>query len=152
MRELGKPAKVDADTMFMIASNTKAMTTLMLAKLVDEKKLAWDTPATEVLPSFKLGDADVTSQVLIKHLICACTGMPRQDLEWLFEFDGVTPDRVMAVLGTMQPTSKFGELFQYSNPMAAAAGFIGGHVAFPELELGAATTRRCRRWSSIRSA
>ena len=38
----------------------------------------------------------------------------------------------------MQPTSKFGELFQYSNPLAAAAGFIGGHVAFPKLELGKA--------------
>src|SRR5688572_15711259 len=80
VRELGKPAKVDADTKYMIASNTKAMTTLMLAKLVEEKTLAWDTPATAVLPSFKLGDAGITSQVLIKHLICACTGMPRQDL------------------------------------------------------------------------
>jgi CubicO group peptidase (beta-lactamase class C family) len=38
----------------------------------------------------------------------------------------------------MQPTSKFGALFQYSNPLAAAAGFIGGHVAYPGLELGAA--------------
>ncbi len=137
VRELGKPDAVDADTRYMVASNTKAMATLMLAKLVDEKKLAWETPAVTVLPSFKLGDADVTSKVLIKHLICACTGMPRQDLEWLLEFDGVTPDQAMAVLGTMQPTSKFGELFQYSNPMAAAAGFLGGHVAFPGLELGA---------------
>jgi CubicO group peptidase (beta-lactamase class C family) len=137
VRELGKPAKVDADTRYMVASNTKAMATLMLAKLVDAKKLTWDTPAVKVLPSFKLGDAEVTNQVLIKHLICACTGMPRQDLEWLLEFDGVTPEKAMAVLGTMQPTSKFGELFQYSNPMAAAAGFLGGHVAYPALELGA---------------
>src|SRR5947208_15079642 len=38
----------------------------------------------------------------------------------------------------MQPTSKFGELFQYSNPLAAAAGFLGGHVAYPDLELGRA--------------
>jgi len=113
----------------------------MLAKLVDEKKLTWDTPAATVLPSFRLGDTDVTSKVMIKHLICACTGMPRQDLEWLLEFNGVTPDKVMAVLATMQPTSKFGELFQYSNPMAAAAGFLGGHVAFPELELGAGYDR-----------
>lgn len=44
----------------------------------------------------------------------------------------------MATLGTMQPTSKFGELFQYSNPLAGAAGFIGGHVAFPKIELGKA--------------
>ena len=39
-RELGKPEKVDGDTLFMIASNTKAMTTLLLAKLVDEGKLS----------------------------------------------------------------------------------------------------------------
>jgi CubicO group peptidase (beta-lactamase class C family) len=137
VRELGKPAKVDADTRYMIASNTKAMATLMLAKLVDEKKLAWDTPAVKVMPSFKLGDADVTQRVLIKHLICACTGMPRQDYEWLLEFEGVTPEKTMGVLATMQPTSEFGELFQYSNLLAAAAGFLGGHVAFPTLELGA---------------
>jgi CubicO group peptidase (beta-lactamase class C family) len=141
VRELGKPAKVDADTRYMIASNTKALTTLMLAKLVDDKKLTWDTPAVDVLPTFKLGDVDVTHQVLIKHLICACTGMPRQDLEWLLEFNDLTPNKAMAVLGTMQPTSKFGELFQYSNPMAAAAGYIGGHVTYPDLELGSAYDR-----------
>jgi len=77
----------------------------------------------------------------VKHLICACTGMPRQDLEWLLEFSGLTPDKMMDVLGTMNPTSKFGELFQYSNPMAAAAGFLGGHVAYPDLEIGAAYDR-----------
>ncbi|MDQ3299289.1 MAG: beta-lactamase family protein [Myxococcota bacterium] len=138
VRELGKPAKVDGDTKFMIASNTKALTTLMLAKLVDEKKLTWETAAASLMPEFKLGDADTTSKVLVKHLICACTGMPRQDMEWLLEFKGLTPAGVMAVLGTMQPTSKFGELFQYSNPLAAAAGFIGGRVAYPKLELGKA--------------
>ncbi|HEX5064006.1 MAG TPA: serine hydrolase [Kofleriaceae bacterium] len=138
VREIGKPAKVDADTKYIIASNTKAMTTLMLAKLVDEKKLTWETAATSLLPQFKLGDADTTSKVLVKHLICACTGLPRQDMEWLLEYGKLTPDGALATLGTMQPTSKFGELFQYSNPLAAAAGFLGGHVAFPKLELGKA--------------
>jgi CubicO group peptidase (beta-lactamase class C family) len=139
VRELGKPAKVDGNTKFMIASNTKGLTTLMLAKLVDEKKLAWDTPAASLVPEFKLGDAATTSQVLVKHLICACTGMPRRDLEWLFEMDRIkSAEGVLALLGTMQPTSKFGELYQYSNAMAAAAGFIGGRVAFPKLEMGKA--------------
>jgi CubicO group peptidase (beta-lactamase class C family) len=138
VRELGKPAKVDGDTKYIVASNTKAMTTLMLAKLVDEKKLTWDSTATSLLPSFKLGDADTTSKVMVKHLICACTGLPRQDMEWLLEYGKLTPEGAMATLATMQPTSKFGELFQYSNPLAAAAGFIGGHVVFPKLELGKA--------------
>ena len=141
VRALGQSDKVDGDTLFMIASNTKAMTTLLLAKLVDEGKITWDTPVTRVLPSFKLGNAETTRQVLIRHLICACTGLPRQDFEWLMEFKRATPDSALAVLGTVQPTSKFGEMFQYSNGLAAAGGFVAGHVAFHDLELGAAYDR-----------
>ena len=138
VRELGKPAKVDAKTLFIIASNTKALTTLLLAKEVDDKKYTWDTPVTTLFPSFKLGDADTTRQVLVKHLICACTGLPRQDFEWLFQFEKQTPKSEIELLGTMQPTTKFGETFQYSNPLAGAAGFIGGYVLDPKKELGAA--------------
>ncbi|MGH7522112.1 MAG: serine hydrolase domain-containing protein [Gemmatimonadales bacterium] len=138
VRELGRQEKPDASTLFMVASNTKALTTLMIAKLVDANRFGWETPVTSLLPSFKLGDAATTRQVLVKHLICACTGLPRQDFEWLFEFKNATPASALRTLGTMQPTSKFGQMFQYSNPMAAAAGYAGGHVAFPQLELGAA--------------
>lgn len=138
VRELGSDAKVDGDTLYMIASNTKGLTTLLLAKLVEQGKFTWKTPVTTLLPSFKLGDADTTSRVLVEHLICACTGLPRQDMEWLFQFEGETPAHAMATLATVQPTSKFGELFQYSNLLAGAAGFVGGHVAYPDLELGAA--------------
>ncbi len=135
-RELGTNKPIDGSTLFMVASTTKAMTTLMLAKLVDQKKITWDTPVTDLLPWFRLGDPETTRQVRVKHLICACTGLPRQDLE--FDFNTFTPETAVRALATMQPTSKFGELFQYSNTLAAAGGFVGGHVAFPELELGAA--------------
>lgn len=137
VRTLGKPDQVDGDTRFMIASNTKALTTLMLAKLVDAGKLDWNARAEDVYPGFKLGDAATTDKVLVKHLICACTGVPRQDYEWLFEGEKQTPATVMSTLATMQPTSEFGTLFQYSNPMAAAAGYIGGQIAYPGTELGA---------------
>ncbi len=143
-RVRGKPAKIDADTRFMVASNTKALTTLMLARLVDAGKFGWDTPVTDLFPDFALGSADTTAKVQVKHLICACTGMPRQDLEWLLEFRDLTPRGAMQALGRMQPTSEFGALFQYSNVMAAAGGFVGGHVAFPQLELGKAYDRAMR--------
>jgi CubicO group peptidase (beta-lactamase class C family) len=138
VRELGKPAKVDKDTQFAVASNTKGMTTLLLARLVDEGKLAWDMPVTKVYPGFKLGDADTTSKTRIEHLVCACTGLPRQDLEWIFEYGKMTPRSGMDLLGTMQPTSKFGETFQYSNVLAAAGGWVAAHVVYPDRELGAA--------------
>jgi len=138
VRELGRPEHVDADTLFIAASNTKALTTLLLAELVDEKKLRWDQPVVDAYPAFKLGDEQTTRQVLVKHLVCACTGMPRQDMEAMFEFKDASPASSMALLGTMQPTSRFGEVFQYSNTLAAAAGYVGAAIAKPGRELGQA--------------
>jgi CubicO group peptidase (beta-lactamase class C family) len=138
VKELGKPDPIGPDTLFIAASNTKALTTLLLAQLVDEGKMRWTQPVTELFPAFKLGNEATTKQVQVQHLICACTGMPRQDLEWLLEYRDETPASALKLLGTMQPTSRFGEVFQYSNLMAAAAGFIGGSKAVPGKEWGAA--------------
>jgi CubicO group peptidase (beta-lactamase class C family) len=40
----GKPDPVGPDALFIAASNTKALTTLLLAELVDEGKMCWDQP------------------------------------------------------------------------------------------------------------
>ncbi|HSX60226.1 MAG TPA: serine hydrolase domain-containing protein, partial [Tahibacter sp.] len=138
VRELGKPDPIDANTLFFVASNTKPLTSLMLAKLVDAGKFGWDTPVTSVLPSFRIGDDAATRQMRMKHLVCACTGMPRQDMEWVFGGDEATPATLMRTLATMQPTSGFGEVYQYSNPLVAAAGYVGGKALYPRREFGAA--------------
>ena len=138
VRELGKPEKVDGDTLYMIASNTKGLTTLLLAKLVDAGEIDWKDRVVDILPGFKLGDEETTGRVLVEHLVCACTGLPRQDMEWILEFGAYTPESVMELLGTMQPTSEFGEMFQYSNVLAAAGGYVAGHVVHPEHHLGTA--------------
>jgi CubicO group peptidase (beta-lactamase class C family) len=145
VKTLGKPDPVDADTLFLAASNTKAMTTLLLALLVDDHKLRWDEPVTEVYPSFRLADAEITRQVLIKHLVCACTGLPRQDFEWLFNYATATPATSLASLAAMQPTSRFREVYQYSNVMAAAAGYVAAAVIGPGQELGAAYDEAMRQ-------
>jgi CubicO group peptidase (beta-lactamase class C family) len=139
VRELGRPEPVDAHTLFLVASNTKGMSTLLLARLVDQGKLAWDQPVTQVYPAFRLGSEATTRQVLMKHLVCACTGLPRKDLEWAFNTPKGTPAQTtFTLLAATEPTSKFGEVFQYNNLMASAAGYIGGHVAYPGLEIGQA--------------
>jgi CubicO group peptidase (beta-lactamase class C family) len=138
VRELGNPEKVDGDTLYMIASNSKGLTTLLLAKLVDEGKVSWKDKVVDVLPGFKLGDEETTQQVLVEHLVCACTGLPRQDMEWILEFGSHTPESSIDLLGTMQPTSGFGEMFQYSNVMASAGGYVAGHIMHPEHDLGSA--------------
>lgn len=139
VRDVRKPLRVDAHTRFMIASNTKGMSTLLLSRLVDAGKLKWDDPVTKVYPAFRLGSDATTKQVLIRHLVCACTGLPRKDLEWLFNTRRDTPaSTTFTQLASTQPTSGFGEVFQYNNLMASAAGYVGGYIAYPKLELGAA--------------
>jgi len=142
VRNVSTAQPVDANTLFMVASNTKGMSTLLLAELVDQGKLRWDEPVVNVFPSFRLGDAATTKSVLVKHLVCACTGLPRKDLEWIFTTTPQTPvTKTFDFLAATAPTSKFGEVFQYNNLMATAAGYIGGHVAYPNLDLGTAYDR-----------
>jgi CubicO group peptidase (beta-lactamase class C family) len=139
VKELGKPDPVDAHTLFAIASNTKGMSTLLLAELADAGKLGWNQKVTDVYPAFRLGSAATTDKVLIKHLVCACTGLPRKDFELLYNTTLKTPaSDTFRYLAETEPTSGFGEVFQYNNLMASAAGYIAAHLYYPKLELGVA--------------
>lgn len=146
VRELGNPARVDAHTLFMIASNTKGITTLLLARLVDEGKLRWNEPVTQAYPQFRLGSAQTTKLVTIQDLVCACTGLPRKDFNFIFDTQIDTPaSTTFDQLAQTEPTSRFGEVFQYNNLMASAAGYVAGHIVYPTMELGAAYDRAMQR-------
>jgi CubicO group peptidase (beta-lactamase class C family) len=114
------------------------MATLLLSVLADEGKVRWDQPVTEVYPGFRLGNDATTKATLVRHLVCACTGLPRKDLEWILGDPNVPATDTFKQLAATQPTSGFGELFQYNNLMASAAGYLGGALAYPGMEIGAA--------------
>jgi len=84
VRELGKTERVDENTLFAIASNSKAFTTASLAILVDEKKLSWDDKVVKYLPEFQLYDPYVTSEVTIRDLVSHRSGLDTfsGDLLW----------------------------------------------------------------------
>lgn len=146
VRELGRPEPVDAHTRFMIASNTKGMTTLLLAELVDEGRIGWDEPVVRLYPGFRLGDDATTRSVLVRHLVCACTGLPRKDLDWILDTPpGTLASTTFAQLAATTPTSRFGEVYQYNNLMASAAGYVAAHVVYPEREVGAGYDALMRR-------
>lgn len=137
-RTLGKKDKITPKTLFMMGSITKSMTTMMEAALVDAGKFTWATPVTDVLPTFALGDAETTKKLTMAYTSCACTGMPRQDLEFVFDYAGVTPEQRVASMKTMKPTTPFGEVFQYSNLLVGAGGYAAGHAFDPKKALGPA--------------
>lgn len=138
VKEKGKSEPISADSLFMIGSTTKSLTTLMMARLVDQKKFEWSTPVARVLPSFALADAETTKKVTMLHTVCACTGLPRQDLDFIFEYTRATPEGRVMSMRSMTPTTGFGETFQYSNTMVATGGYVAAHARNPHKSLGAA--------------
>jgi CubicO group peptidase (beta-lactamase class C family) len=144
VRTAGSPAVVTPKTLFMIGSTTKSLSTLLLAAAVDAGKLRWDQPAKEILPQFALGDPATTEKVLVRHTVCACTGLPRQDMEFVFEWAAATPESRLSTLAGMKPTTGFGETYQYSNLLVAAGGYLAGRAFDPKAPLASAFDRALR--------
>jgi CubicO group peptidase (beta-lactamase class C family) len=74
-RRLGAPAKVDADTIFMIGSTGKALTAAALATLVDAGKIGWDDKVVDHIPDFQMYDAWVTREMTIRDLLVHRSGL-----------------------------------------------------------------------------
>lgn len=137
-RAFGKEEPVGPNTLFMIGSITKSLTSLMMAKLVDEGRFGWDTPVTSVLPTFALGDPAATNRLAMRHTVCACTGLPRQDMTFFFGFGKATPESRIEEMKSLAPTTALGETFQYSNLMVTAGGYVAAHAADGKKALGPA--------------
>ncbi|WP_437817465.1 serine hydrolase [Sorangium sp. So ce1078] len=138
VRELGKKDPVTPSTLFRLASMTKPLTSLMVAALVDEGKFGWDTPVTRIFPSFAVGDPELTRRMTVQNLLCGCTGIPYDNLGTDFEYAGVTPEAALARMSDLAPTTGFGEAYQYSNAMIAAAGYVAARALHPKKPLGPA--------------
>lgn len=122
VQEPGGNEPVDSETLFMIGSTTKSMTTMMMAALVDEGVLDWETPVTEILPEFALSDAEVTPQIRVRDLFGMATGVPRYDLPIMLQM--FTPEMVVEELATIPLIAAPGEQFAYSNFMVALGGYV----------------------------
>lgn len=132
VRSLERPEPVTVQTRFMIGSTTKALTTFLMARLVDQKKLSWSTPVVDLLEDFALADPDITQRLQLRHTVSASTGMPRQDYEFIFRYSGITPETRLREMRTMRPTTGFGETFQYSNLLVAAGGYAATRACVAE--------------------
>ena len=128
VRDIRENSPVTPKTRFMIGSATKPLTTLLMAKLVDEKRVSWSTKVVELLPDFSLADRGVTQRLELRHTASASTGMPRRDAEFVFKYSGITAEDRLAEMKGMSPTTGFGETFQYSNFLVAAGGYAAARA------------------------
>jgi CubicO group peptidase (beta-lactamase class C family) len=121
-KELGKTEPVTADTLFQIASTSKAFTTASMAMLATEGKLSWDDPVRKHLPYFQLSDACADAQVTLRDIVSHRTGVGRYDELW--DNTPLTREDVIRSMGKVEPSKPFRTAYQYQNIMFIAAGEV----------------------------
>ena len=85
VRDINKPEPVDENTLYAVASNSKAFTTAALAILIDEGKIGgWDDKVSKYLPEFEMYNPYVTSELTIRDLVSHRSGLDTfsGDLLW----------------------------------------------------------------------
>jgi CubicO group peptidase (beta-lactamase class C family) len=122
VRELGRPAPADTQTLFAIGSTTKAMTAAALAMLVDEGKVRWDDPVTRYLPWFQTGDPYVTRELTVRDLLTHRGGLGNADYLW-YESE-IPAAEVRRRVRFLRPAYSLRSGFIYQNIMYAVAGDV----------------------------
>lgn len=123
VKRLGSSDKVDADTRFGIASNTKAFTALALGMLVEEGKLEWDAPVVNYLPQFMMWDSWVTRQITVRDILVHNSGLglgAGDLLSW--PPTTYTPQEIMQRLRYIEPATSFRSAYAYDNVLYLVAG------------------------------
>src|SRR6476469_1682181 len=124
VRELGKPEKVDENTLFAIASNTKAFTTASLAILVDEGKINWNDKVSKYLPELQMYDPWVTNELTIRDIVSHRSGLDTFSGDLLWYDTTYSTDEMLRRVRYLKPVSSFRSRYGYQNLMYIAAGKV----------------------------
>lgn len=120
VKEVGKSEPITPDTLFGIASTTKAFTTATMALLVDEKKLSWDDPVRKYIPYFHLDDACADSLVTMRDIVTHRTGLAGHDELW--DNTPLTREELIRRVGNLELAKPIRTTYQYNNLMFMTAG------------------------------
>lgn len=123
--------KVDAQTLFAVASNTKAMTAAALGQLVDQKKLHWDDKVVQYLPNFKMYNAYVTAEFTIRDLLTHRSGLGLGAGDLMIWPDGhnFTRNDIVQNIQYLKPVSGFRAKYDYDNLLYIIAGEVVAKVS-----------------------
>lgn len=128
-RSLEDDLPVTPQTLFAIASDSKAFTAALCATFVDEGRLEWDAPVRDVLPWFRLQDPHATELVSVRDLLSHRTGMPRHDALWFWGSAAPAAEEVVRRLRHLEPSAPLRQVWQYNNNCYTTAGYIAGQLA-----------------------
>lgn len=122
VKNLETKEKVDENTLFNMASTTKAIVAIAMGMLVDDGKLNWDDKVTDYVPYFKLSDSYTTADAQVKDLLTHNLGIGNADALWTL--DSLSTKETIQRFQFAKKTYPLRGGFTYQNIMYAVAGEV----------------------------
>ena len=129
VKDLETKEPMTTDTLMGIGSTTKSMTAVMIASLVDKGIINWNTPVTEILPTFALSDQETTEKITLEHTLCMCSGVPERKEEFTVRYSEMSAEEIVESLANIPLRGEFEHTFNYSQRMLSAGGYLAGMAA-----------------------
>lgn len=131
VRSLNTKQKVDDNTLFGIASNSKAFTVAALALLIDDGKLKWDHKVTDYIPEFRMYNPYVTEEFTIRDLLThrSGLGLGAGDLMFWPDSSDFTKADMIHNLRYLKQASSFRTKFDYDNNLYMVAGEVVARIS-----------------------
>lgn len=133
LQDVADETPVTTETLFHIASTQKSMTSFMIATLVDEGVVEWDTPVVEYDPDFELADEESTNSVTLRHLLTMTSGIHDEDEDEFDPYESYAED-LYEYLPQIDLSSAPGEVHNYSNIAVSVAAYVGVAAVGEEYE------------------
>src|SRR5262249_33759799 len=114
VRDVNTKARVDADTVFQLASVSKPIGSTVIAELVVEGKMTWDSKLSVLDPDFAMFDPWVTREITVRDMYAHRSGLPDHAGD-LLEDLGFTRAEILFRLRFQHPDSSFRSHYAYTN-------------------------------------
>jgi CubicO group peptidase (beta-lactamase class C family) len=133
VREAGKDEPVTEETVFQLASCSKPLSSAVIAGVVSDGVVSWDSKLADLSPSFQMYTPWVTSEVTIRDMFSHRSGLPGHAGD-LLEDLGATREEVLYRLRFAKPQYSFRAGYAYTNFGITAAGVAVADAAGTDWE------------------
>lgn len=127
--EVGKPEEITPETVFQLASMSKAISSTLVAAVIGDGATTWDAVASDILPEFELSDPGWTAQVTLRDLFSHRSGLPAYAGDSLTATFGYGRDESVHRLRHLAPASAIRSAFAYTNLGLSVAAFAAAAEA-----------------------
>jgi CubicO group peptidase (beta-lactamase class C family) len=114
VRDVTTKEPVNADTVFQLASLSKPISSTLVAELVGEGKISWDSKISDLDPDFEMYDPWVTREITLRDLYSHRSGLPDHAGD-LLEDLGFSRNEILHRLRYQRPDSSFRSHYAYTN-------------------------------------